>query len=69
MPNGSLMYTLVDRLIQSVDPKILKRGVSPDSDSELFMTKWSKGKRDGWSKSLCSLIIAVLPNEAGLTNM
>ncbi len=27
------------------------------------MIKWSEWKKGGWSKSLCSLLIAALPNE------
>jgi hypothetical protein len=30
------------------------------------MTKWSEWKKGGWSKSLCSLLIATLSNDAGL---
>jgi len=57
----------VNSLIQSVDPKILK-GVGAQRVILTYMTKLSKWKRGGWSKSLCSLIIAALPNEAGLPN-
>jgi hypothetical protein len=66
-PNGSLMQMSINSLMLSVDPKILKRvgaqiGIWPFCDQVVKVG-------EGWmEQELVLIIIAALPNKAGLPN-